>query len=429
MTRGVRVRLVTFVVLAAVGIVYVAASYLGVVDRVLGRNITMHAELPGSGGLYVGSEVDYRGVKIGKVSRMQVIRQGVRVTLTLKQGTRIPADAPMHVANLTAVGEQYLDFEPHSQKGPYASAGHTFVGDAASLPQSTDSLLIKLNGFINSIDRDDLRSVVKELGTMFRGNAEPLGRLIDSGGRFVREARAHQDATISLLDSGNTVLHTQQVHRDDILSFARGLSQLTETLKNSDPQLRTILQGGDAAVREVNALLRGLQPVLPVFIGNLVTVNQVVTARLPALEQVLVTFPRVVSSGFTGTPGDGYGHLNMQFNYLTPACTQGYLPVQQWPSPQNVGDLPLYPAKCNDPKAQPGYAGADGINQRGVNMTPPVGSSGPTAYRVAPYDATTGETNLGGGRRVVVKARGGQQSVFGENAWKQLLTGPVKSVD
>jgi phospholipid/cholesterol/gamma-HCH transport system substrate-binding protein len=423
MTRGVKVRLVTFVLLAAIGIVYVAASYLGVVDRVLGRNLTLHAELPASGGLYVGSEVDYRGVKVGKVTGMRVTRTGVRATLTLEHGTRIPVDAPMHVSNLTAVGEQYLNFEPDSSKGPFAGAGHTFVGDADSLPQSTDSLLLKLNGFITSLNRDDLRTVVSELGTMFRGNAQPLARMIDSGSRFVAEARAHQDATISLLDSGDKVLATQQAHKSDILAFARGLADLTQTLKVSDPQLRHLLQGGAPAVREVDSLLRGLQPVLPVFISNLVTVNQVVTARLPALEQTLVTFPKVVANGFTGTPGDGYGHLNMQFNYTTPACSRGYMPPETWPDAQDLRLLPLYPAKCTDPRAQPGYTGK-GINQRGVNFTPPVGAAG-SAYRVAPYDAATGEASLGDGRSVVVQAHGGLQSVFGSDAWKWLLVGTV----
>ncbi len=70
MTGGVKIRLATFVVLAAVGIVYVAGSYLGIVDRVLGRGLTVHATLPSSGGVFVGSEVAYRGVGVGKVTGM-----------------------------------------------------------------------------------------------------------------------------------------------------------------------------------------------------------------------------------------------------------------------------------------------------------------------------------------------------------------------
>lgn len=427
MTRGVKVRLIIFALLAAVGVVYVAGRYLGLVDHVLGRGLTVHATLPKSGGLFVGSEVDYRGVKVGKVSDMQVTRGGVRLTLALEQGTKIPVSSPIQVANLTAVGEQYLDFEPTSTEGPYAGEGHTFVGTKASLPVSTASLLVRLSSFVDSLNGNDLRTVVHELGTMFTGNAENLGRLIDSSSRFVEEATRHEKETIGLLDSGETVLRTQQAHKSDILGFARGLAQLSGTLKDSDPQLRTILQGGAPAAREVNALLRGLEPTMPLFISNLVSVNQVLTARLPALEQVLVTLPLVASNGFTGTPGDGYGHLNMSFNYTTPACSQGYLPPEDWPKGSDTRDLPLYNAKCTDPRAQPGYTGKDGINQRGVNFMPPVGASTSTAYRVAPYDARTGVAHLGNGRTVTVSPQGGLETVFGNDNWEALLIGPTSA--
>lgn len=426
MSRGVRIRLITFALLAAVGVVYVAAAYLGVVDRVLGRGVTVYAELPASGGLYVGSGVTYRGVDVGKVSAMQVTPGGVKVTLSLHDGTRIPVDAPFRVADLTAVGEQYVDFEPTTQSGPYAAEGHVFHGTAADLPETTDDILIRLHRFVRSVDGHDLSTVVKELGTMFRGRAGSLGTLIDSGSRLVRAARAHQGQTISLLESGGAVLRTQQRHEDDLRTFARGLADLTGTLRASDPQLRTILQGGRSAVREVDSLMTGLQPVLPVFIANLFTVNQVVTARLPALEQTLVTFPRVVAAGYTGTPGDGYGHLNMQFNNKTPACQQGYLPPP-WPDAQITGDLPLYHARCTDARAQPGYTGSSPIQQRGVNMVPPV--AGGAAYRVGTYDPRTGIADAGTGRTIRLGTQGGLVSVFGSDAWRQLLVGPLEGAE
>jgi len=423
MTRGVKIRLATFVVLAAVGIVYVAGTYLGIVDRILGRGLTIHATLPTSGGLFVGSEVDYRGVKVGKVSDMKVTRDGVSLTMLLQQGTKLPTSSSFKVANLTAVGEQYVDFEPASTAGPYATSGHTFVGTKADLPISTDDVLINLSKFVNSLDPQDLQTVVHELGTMFTGNAENLGHLIDSAGKFVRAASAHEQDTIDLLNSGGQVLKTQQAHKSDILAFSRGLAAISATLKQSDPQLRTILQGGTATVREVNSLLKGLQPTLPLFISNLVTVNQVVTARLPALEQTLVSLPVLVRNGFTGTPGDGFGHLNMQFNYTLPACAQGYMPAQDWPSGLDTRDLPLYPAKCTDPRAQPGYTGSMPLNQRGVNFLPKVGASTSTAYRVAPYDAQTGQVGLSGGKTYTLGSQSG--SLFGSNAWEQLLIGPM----
>jgi phospholipid/cholesterol/gamma-HCH transport system substrate-binding protein len=419
---GVRVRLVAFLVLSAIGIVYVAGSFLGLTDRILGRGLTLQATLPDSGGLFTGSEVTYRGVKVGKVSAMHVTRKGLLVTMALQEGTKIPLDTKMHVHNLSAVGEQYLDFEPPDNKPPYAKAGDVIAGDKDSLPMSEETLLTQMNSLVTSVNRNDLSTVIGEAGTMFRGTANPLQRMVDSGSHFVDEAAANQDDTIALLDTGQTVLKTQAKHEKDIQSFATDLADLTGTLKTSDKDLRTLLQGGPPAVREVNSLLKGLEPTLPVFLSNLVTTNQVLTANLPALEQMLVVFPHVIAAGFTGTPGDGYGHINLQFNNSVPACTKGYKPPSQWRPATDTSDGPIYPAQCR--------SGAP-LEMRGFREAPQSGASGATgrSYRVAPYDARTGVVDTGSGQPLVVDNGGGLQGVFGDDGWKWMLMGPEAAGD
>lgn len=417
MTRGVKIRLIAFVVLSAVGIVYVAGSFLGIVDKILGRGYTMHATLPASGGLFTGSEVTYRGVKVGKVSRVDVIPSGIRVDLAIKDKTRIPRDSTIHVHNLSAVGEQYLDVEPVADKGPYAGPGYTIKGDEKSLPMSEEQLLTELDALVGSVDKTQLTTVISELGHMFRDTADPLRRMVDSGTVFVDEAAANKDDTIALLDSGRTVLRTQARHEKDITTFARGLADLTGSLKASDKDLRTILQGGPPAVREVNSLLTGLEPTLPVFLSNLVTVNQVLTNNIPGLEQTLVTFPRVIASGFTGTPGDGYGHINLQLDNSVAPCTKGYLPSGRWRPATDLSDKPFYPAKCLEGAPK---------NMRGTKYAPATDTAGSgSSYRVSPYDARTGEVDSGNGTTLTLGNRGGLRTVFGDDSWQWMLTGPV----
>ncbi len=230
---------------------------------------------------------------------------------------------------------------------------------------------------------------------MFRGTANPLQRMVDSGSQFVDAASAASDDTITLLDTGRTVLQTQADHEQDIKTFAQGLADLTGTLRTSDKDIRTILQGGAPAAREVNSLLKGLEPTLPVFLSNLVTTNQVLTANLPALEQMLVVFPHVIAAGFTGTPGDGYGHINLQFNNNVPPCTKGYKPPSQWRQATDTSDAPIYPAQCRSGPPQ---------EMRGFREAPKTGASASTgrAYRVGTYDARTGQADLGNGQSLVV---------------------------
>lgn len=418
MTRGVRIRIAAFLVLSAVGIVYVTASYLGFVDRVLGRGLAIHATLPTSGGLFEGSEVTYRGVKIGKVSAMHATRDGVTLDLALQDGIQIPSDSPIFVHNLSAVGEQYLDFEPPDEKGPFARAGDTIHGNADSLPVDEGDLLVELDQFVNSVDKKNLQVTVHELGVMFNDTGKPLQRMLDSGGEFINEAAAHEKETISLLDDGLTVLRTQQAQGENITSFSRDLRLITRSLRSSDGHLRTVLQGTPGAAKEIQSLLEDLEPTLPVLLGNAVSVNQVVVSHLAGIEQLLVTFPRTISSGFTGTPPDGYGHVNLQYNN-TPPCTDGYKPPSQWRRGDQLSDGPIFPAQCN--------SGAP-YDMRGPKHSPGsrANPSPGRAYRGS-YDPSTGLVDG------AVDARGnpvrfldqGNLSVLGGDSWKWLLVGPV----
>ncbi|MCD4526036.1 MCE family protein [Nocardioides sp. cx-173] len=419
MTRaGIKVRLVAFAVLSAVGIVYIAASYLGLVDRALGRGLTVQATLPTSGGLFEGSEVTYRGVKIGKVSKMTPTEEGVTLELELADETRLPQDSPMFVHNLSAVGEQYLDFEPPGDEGPYVEDGDTLAGSVESLPVDEADLLVELDAFVSSVDKQNLQTVVAELGDMFEDTGVPLQRLLDGGGQFIDEAAAHTDETIRLLETGLTVLRTQRAQGENIRSFSRDLRLLTDSLRRADPDLRATLQGTPGAAREVEALLSDLEPTLPALLGNAVSVNQVVVSHLAGLEQLLVTFPRTIAGGFTGTDDQGYGHVSLQFDQ-TPPCTAGYKPPSEWRPPTDLTDAPIYPAQCT---SGPPYV------MRGPKYVPGARTtaSPPRAYGGS-YDPVSGLLDgavdrNGGAVRYVDP---GDLAILGEDSWKWLLMGPV----
>jgi phospholipid/cholesterol/gamma-HCH transport system substrate-binding protein len=419
MSRGVRIRLIAFVILSAIGVTYIGASYLGIVDRITGRGLTVTATLPGSGGLFEGSEVTYRGVKIGKVSSMTPTRDGVELKLALEEDTELPTDAAMYVHNLSAVGEQYLDFQPEDEEGPFAKDGTVFHGDESSLPVDEADLLVDLDDFVGSVDKESLRVVVEELGVMFGDTGRELQAMLDNGSVFIDEATEHADETVALLRNGLTVLRTQRGQKENIRSFARDLATLTAALRGSDKDLRTVLTSTPGAARELQALLEDLEPTLPVLFSDLISVDQVVLANLDGLEQLLVTYPTLMAGGPTGSTRDGWGHINLQFDYSVPPCTEGYLPPSQWRSPHDLTDAPYFHAEC---KSGPPYV------MRGPKYVPSRrgNASTPRVYSGV-YDPVTGEVpgiRDSEGRQVQFR-QPGNLSVLGGDAWKWLLVGPV----
>ncbi|MCL2543849.1 MAG: MCE family protein [Nocardioidaceae bacterium] len=420
MSRGVRIRLMAFVALSAVGLIYVTASYLGVVDKITGKDMTVTATLPDSGGLYVGSEADYRGVRIGKVTQVVPTTHGIDVSVEMKKSVQLPTSSQIYVHNLSAVGEQYIDFDPPNGRGPYAVNGTVFHGSKSSLPEDEGDLLVTLNKFVTSVNKNALRGTIKELGAMFRGTGPALQRMIDSGTVFINQASRHTKETVQLLDNGLKVLRTQSGEKENIRSFAGDLDKLTTALRDSDPNLRKLIHNTPPAARELQALLEDLGPTMPTLLGNLISLDQVVDPNLPGIEQLLVTYPALIAAGPTGSTADGWGHVNIQFDYSVPPCTDGYLPPSQWRSTQVTtdedkayGGIGHYPATCKSPLP---------YERRGTNQA---------LLYTDPNRSSPARDYSGGARAGDSKGRSVRYqeppnlSVLGGDSWKWLLVGPV----
>jgi phospholipid/cholesterol/gamma-HCH transport system substrate-binding protein len=214
------------------------------------------------------------------------------------------------------------------------------------------------------------------------------------------------------------VLQTQEGQSENIQSFSSDLAKITESLKQSDADLRTTLTDTPGAAREVDKLLKDLEPTLPVFLANTTSVGQVGVMHIAGLEQLLVIFPTVLASGFTGTPGDGYGHVNLQLDNSVQPCTKGYLPPAQWRPPSDLSDGPIFPAKCT--------AGAPYV-QRGTPYSPDGRYGTPGAAYRGGYDPTSGiiEGVVDANGNPVHLGDQGSLSVLGGDSWKWLLVGPV----
>ena len=129
----------------------------------------------------------------------------------------------MYVHNLSAVGEQYLDFQPSDEEPPYAKDGTVFEGDESSLPVDEGDLLVDMNDFVGSVDRESLQVVVKELGADVRRHrsraADAARQRVDVRARGLGPHRRD----VQLLRSGLTVLRTQRGQKENIRSFANDL--------------------------------------------------------------------------------------------------------------------------------------------------------------------------------------------------------------
>lgn len=311
MRRQISTRhLVSAIALAVVLILSIAYIYGGVLGMSLTRQSdTVTVELDQTGGLFEGSGVTYRGVRVGTVDSIRLDPDGVVVKAKLHTKRKIPADSTVAVRALSPAGEQFLDIQPHSSGPPYLKNGH-LVGKADTMtPTSVAKALGSIDRLVGQIDEKDAATILGELSDAFK-NPDDLAALLTNSESLLKTIDEAWPETLSTLENGKVVLQTGIDKQDEFAKFAGDSKELASWLRDYDPKARAILDDTPAQVEELRTLLSEFALKLPTFFDQSVQLTGVVAARDQHLRELLKNFPAGLMT-LADTLYDGRFHVNM----------------------------------------------------------------------------------------------------------------------
>jgi phospholipid/cholesterol/gamma-HCH transport system substrate-binding protein len=256
--------LIGVLTILALTVVYLYGSVLD--QPLLRGSRTVRVEMTTTGGLFEGSAVTYRGVKVGKVRSINLSVDGVVATISLTSTDRIPVRSIAKVRSLSPVGEQYLDFQPQTSEGPYLEDGSVVPASATDLPKTLASTVISVNKLLGQIDEGQLHTLLSELATGLAGTGQDVGKLVDQGAALLAELDRLWPETDRLIDNSGPVLDIGPAKADDIRQLATSSREFAAFLKDYDSELRATLQQAPGQITELQGLTSDAQSVLPGFL-------------------------------------------------------------------------------------------------------------------------------------------------------------------
>lgn len=333
-------------------------------------------DLPESGGLYQTSVVTYRGTDVGQVKSVDVTATGVRAVLAMRSGVEVPSDVRASVHSRSAIGEQYIELTPEPKGGEHSrvlQSGDVIPAGRVDVPVDVGHLLDLTNRALQSIPRDNLRTVVDETDRAVGGLGPELSRIVDGSAALAIAGGRAAGPLATLIDQTPPVLDSQVQTSDSIARWAKRTAAITAQFKAQDAALRDLLTQGTSGVEETRALFDRVTPALPVLFANLVSLGDIAVVYRHDVEQLLVLFPQgIAAMAAIVVPSSNtkqeYRGAQLDFNLninLPPPCTTGYLPPTQRRSPASV-DAPDRPAAdlfCRVPQDSE-------FNVRGVRNIP-----------------------------------------------------------
>jgi len=326
LTRSTRLKVLAFALVAVLALGYAGFHYANL-GRYFGTRgyYVVRLELADGGGIYPNADVTYRGVPVGRVGALRITANGIEADLDISDAAPpIPARLQAAIADLSAVGEEYVDLRPQVAQGPYLANGSVLPQRYSQLPLPVTSLLTSVNALATSLPLGSLRALTNELATGFAGQGSNLQSVVDGNGALVRAAYATLPQTSKLIRDSRTVLETQIAEGDSLDAFGHNALLLARQLAGSNTSLRKLISAGPQAAAQVADLLAESNPSLAVLIANLLTTSEVTLTRGKALDELLSVLPADIAIGSTVINGKG-ARFGIALTFFSPLpCTTGY---------------------------------------------------------------------------------------------------------
>jgi phospholipid/cholesterol/gamma-HCH transport system substrate-binding protein len=374
LTLATRLRLIAFALVSVLVLAYTGFHYAKLGHFFGSRGYyVVRLDLANGGGIYPNADVTYRGVSVGRVGAMRLTGRGIQVDLNINSSApRIPARLHAAVADLSAVGEQYVDLRPARSGGPYLADGSVIPVRDTQLPLPVTSLLTSINGLVTSLPLGSLRTLTSELATGLGGQGGDLRAIIDGNASLVRGADATLPQTVTLIRDGKTVMQTQIAESGALRAFGSSALLLARQLRSSDASLSQLFVQGSQAAGQVSSLLASSSTDLGIVLANLLTTSEVTLTRGKALKELLSALPADVAIGSTVINGHG-ARFGIALTFFDPLpCIAGYggttyrNGLDTSPGSLNIS------ARCSLPASS-------GVDVRGSLNAPPGGGVPPAA--------------------------------------------------
>src|SRR5918911_5661038 len=131
--------------------------------------------------LFPASSVRVLGVTVGTISDVQNEGDGVKVTFTVDDDTKLPADVQAAVVPASLLGERYVQLLPAYSGGPTLQPGANIPESRTAVPAEPDELLRSLQNYLGALNPRTVTKFVENAAGVLQGNGLALNALLHHG--------------------------------------------------------------------------------------------------------------------------------------------------------------------------------------------------------------------------------------------------------
>ena len=280
----------------------------------IGRNpatYTITADVIQAPSLFENGRVMVRGVKVGKISGVEPRRDGVRLTLTIDDGVKLPADASLSVIPITVIADRYVQIEPAYKDGPTMADGDHIALEDTTIPAELDDVLEQLKGLLAALEpragnEGPLAKLIASLDVALAGRSEELRGTIEGGASVLSNLASNEAHITGLISDLDKVFIALADRSSEIGLINERLALVTESLVGDQEHLEGTLENIAFLSSEAADLVSESGDDLGEAFGRLETVLGAVLDHEESLARGM-RWTNVIAQALGGTDGSGRG--------------------------------------------------------------------------------------------------------------------------
>ena len=293
------------VIVGAIGLAIIAAMLLFAfnIDRIPFLNGTEYsAAVSEAGGLKENDEVRIAGVKVGKVTGVDLDGDHVKVTFRVDRGTEFGTKTRASVRIKTVLGQKFLMLEPEGP-GQLKAGGEIPISRTVAAYDVVEAFS-DLATTAEDIDTQQFAEALDTIATTFEDTPEEVRSAVDGLGRLSRTIASRDDQLRELLDHTAGVSDVLADRNEEFVTLLSDGDLLLQELERRREDIHVLLLNTAKLADQLTKLVRENRREIGPALQNLRNVVEVLQRNQDNLDrsiELMAPFVRV----FANTLGNG----------------------------------------------------------------------------------------------------------------------------
>ncbi|HZE37636.1 MAG TPA: MCE family protein [Stackebrandtia sp.] len=265
-----------------------------------------HAQLRDAAGLTPGTEVRVAGVKVGKISNVDLESLGTKhphvgVDFRIDSDVNLGDKTSATVRLKTVLGQRYFAVEP---KGGGELKNDTIPVSRTATPLDVVDAVNNLAGTVGDIDTKQLSAALGVLSDTFSGTDKDVDKTLDGLSALSKTVSSRDKELGKLLKSAKSVTDVLAKRDDDFAKLVTDGNKLLSEVKKRKDAIHDLLASTVALSKELSGLINDQDSKLGPALKNLDSVVDLLKSNQKNLEDTLTNmgpflkaFSNVTSNG------------------------------------------------------------------------------------------------------------------------------------